>query len=74
MSNRTVIEINHDYGNQIQANPDEFLEAIRNLINYSSTGEDVIDDLSRFGITVTPTVHHSDPRRVVLGNYYDKEL
>lgn len=74
MSNRTIIEINHDHGHSIIDNPDEFMAAISRLIRQGSNAGSVVDDLAEFGITVTPTAHHSEDRRVIIGNYFDREL
>lgn len=62
MSNRTIIEINHDCYSKI--NSVGFLDAIASYIN-SGSREDA-DDLERFGVRVFGMRHHSDPFSVTV--------
>ena len=63
MSIRTIVEINHDFGHQIERNPEAFLRALRHYIN--STSERNGAELERFGVRVAWSGHHSDDRKVV---------
>lgn len=74
MSQRTIVEFNHDCGHEIDRDPEGFLRALRHLIN-SGSGTRENEALERFGVRVTPTHHHSVRARVVLGDgYFDEEL
>lgn len=63
MSQRTIVEFNHDYAELFDKDPEIFLNGIRTLLNEGST-VGVVDCLNRFGIKVTPTMHHSDRRNL----------
>lgn len=64
MSQRTIIEINHDYSHTIARDPEVFLDALRSML--SSAGPRTYEPLKHFGITVVETVHHSTDRRVTI--------
>lgn len=81
MSMRTIVEFNHDLGREIDARPDEFvaliLEMIRGGVNgnpENKRGAELEYQLSRFGVRTTPTCHHSEDRRVILGRHTYIEL
>lgn len=68
-----AIELNHDYAGEILKNPDDFMRLIKETLNSgvncnpeNERGEQVIHELKRFGVTVTPTSHHSQDRAVVI--------
>lgn len=59
MSNRTIIEINHDLWHKIEAYPTEFAQAIADYTR--ACDPEVAQRLrDRFGVNVLGTVHHSD--------------
>ena len=57
MSNRTLLEINHDLGAIIERDPEGFAAAIGMLLRSGNPNR----ALERFGVSVGPTRHHSDP-------------
>lgn len=58
MSNRTIIEINHDLWHKIQADPEGFTaEVVEYLRGCSPESRET---LARYGVNVLGTVHHSD--------------
>lgn len=59
MSNRTIIEVNHDYWHKINANPADFA---RRIVDYTRACDpDVAQGLKdHYGVNVLGTVHHSD--------------
>ncbi len=62
MSNRTIIEINHDMWMKIADKPEQFA---LDLVNYlGSANQDGRDKLRRYGCAVLGMVHHSDDIRV----------
>lgn len=65
MSMRTIVEFNHDCGDAIERNPAGFVDAITRMINGGSGARGVTRDLEYFGVKVTPTMHHSDDRKLV---------
>lgn len=74
MSQRTIVEFNHDRGYEIRNDPAGFVAAIRHMLNSGSGCSDVADTLKRYGITVTPTCHHSTERRVLIGENFVKSF
>ena len=64
MSQRTIVEFNHDYADLIAKDRDIFLHGIVTMLREGST-VGVIDCLNRFGVKVTSTMHHSDERKLV---------
>jgi len=67
MSQRTVVEINHDMPGQVS---DELAEALYGLLmNAVRTGfaEDW-EPLRHFGFTRITQCHHSEDRKVVIGD------
>ncbi len=65
MSSRTIVEFNHDYGHNIKDDPDAFMALLLLMINSGSQARGVAESLESFGVTVTPTMHHSDDRKLV---------
>lgn len=61
MSNRTLLEINHDHWWKIEQSPEEFAKAVLNLLQSGSTEHGVGAALDSFGVTVGPMRHHSSP-------------
>lgn len=68
MSNRTIIEINHDYSHQIDHERFEFCEALQEVLRDSSSKEGWAT-LFRFGVVKFVTAHHSDDRHVVVNGH-----
>lgn len=68
MSNRTIVEFNHDLAGNIARDPDGFLRAINELLSYGVNDMDsrLRDTLQRFGVRTSPTHHHSTQAEVVL--------
>ena len=58
MSNRTIIEINHDLWHRIEKDPEAFGKLVAEYTRACS--HDVSDRLQHFGANVLATVHHSD--------------
>lgn len=58
MSNRTIIEINHDFWPKIEAEPATFGMLIQRYTG--ACDPEVAEELRRFGCNVLGTVHHSD--------------
>jgi len=58
MSNRTIVEINHDFWAKIKNDPEKFsallLEYIRSLSHNAK------DELRGFGCNTLATIHHTD--------------
>lgn len=74
MSNRTIIELNHDDHAIIMNDPSGFLAAIDALMRHGYNGNNesqlmrhIKDGLELYGVTVTPTCHHSDDRVLRIG-------
>lgn len=65
MSNRTLIEINHDYARELRT-PD-FLDALGLYVN--SAGPEEVKALERFGIRVFGMRHHSDAFTLKWGTH-----
>ena len=67
MSCRTIVEFNHDLGPRIQDDPEGFAEVIMRMLNSGTSDPRILDDLRRYGITATPTTHHTVKRTVQIG-------
>lgn len=67
MSNRTLIEINHDFSGDIGRNPEAFLSALLSYL--ASASRDRVLELDGFGITVFGMRHHSDPYSIDWGSH-----
>jgi hypothetical protein len=66
MSNRTIIEINHDYAAAIERSPVEFVAQLSAAL--TSGAERDWAPLWRFGVTRVTQCHHSDDRKLVVSN------
>lgn len=68
MSNRTIVEFNHDYVGEIDRDPEGFLRAVKMMLNsgVNDVESEKTEALFRFGIRTTPTHHHSTKAEVVL--------
>lgn len=64
MSNRTILEINHDYTHVIKADPEAFVAAI--LEGLRAGYPQAWEDAKRFGVTRYVMAHHSDERRIAV--------
>jgi hypothetical protein len=58
MSNRTILELNHDLAHRIAESPEAFGKEIAEYLR--ATSHDSRDRLRRFGAYTLATVHHSD--------------
>lgn len=61
MSNRSLIELNHDYSGMIANHPEQFLELISEQLRSANNPEVAEAFRINFGVTVHGTLHHSDP-------------
>lgn len=66
MSQRSIIEINHDYSNVIDKQPQTFLVRLAQALASGSDREWAM--LKPFGITRITQCHHSEDRKVVVGD------
>jgi hypothetical protein len=64
MSNRSIIEINHDFAARIENDRDEFMLLLLNAIR--SGRECDWEMLGYFGVRFALMAHHSDDRAVVV--------
>lgn len=64
MSNRTIVEINHDYAAKIRADEAAFSAALGQALN--SDASYAWDALRGFGVTRLASAHHSDEREVYI--------
>lgn len=72
MSNRTLIEINHDRGDVIKNNPDNFISC---LLYHLGTGDELsAKDLEYFGVRVIGMKHHSEGHDITWGSAQEKEV
>lgn len=65
MSNRTLIEINHDYARELRT--PAFLDALALYIN--SADRESREQLEQFGVRVFGMRHHSDGFEIRWGTY-----
>lgn len=65
MSQRSIIEINHDCSHLIEAADIEFVELLGRAL--ASGSDRAWEPLRRFGITRITQCHHSEDRKVVIG-------
>lgn len=68
MSNRTIVEFNHDLAHQIRNDPTGFAQAILSMLNsgVNDAESDLRNDLKHYGVSTSPTYHHSGMSEVVL--------
>jgi hypothetical protein len=67
MSQRSIIEINHDCSHAIDAAPAGQVEKL--IVRALASGSDESwEPLKRFGVRRIVQVHHSCDRKVVIGN------
>ena len=71
MSNRTLIEINHDFHGQIQMQPHEFVAALCRYLN--SASEETAKPLKRFGVRVFGIRRHYDGFEIKWGAHEANE-
>lgn len=64
MSNRTIIEINHDLSVHIDMRPEAFITALQAFL--ASSNRRTSHALEEYGFNVIETVHHSTDRKVVI--------
>lgn len=65
MSQRSIIEINHDQSMFIKAEPEAFLRELGYAL--ASGSDRSWEALRRFGVRRIIQCHHSDDRKVVVG-------
>jgi hypothetical protein len=65
MSQRSIIEINHDYSHVIDENPYTFVNLLKRALGSGS--DESWAPLRRYGVTRVTQCHHSEDRRVVVG-------
>lgn len=58
MSNRSLLEFNHDYAHEIKSEPDAFLKALRHYLNCAE--RETAGGLERFGVRRISMRHHAD--------------
>jgi hypothetical protein len=64
MSNRTLLEFNHDHGFSIEDDPAAFVQTILEMIRAGGRPR-TVDALENFGIAYVGQRHHSDSCSVV---------
>lgn len=71
MSNRTLIEINHDNTHEIETRPEEFVAA---LTAYLRSGDvtRLPDGVVFRGVRVLGIRHHSDPYSITWGGHREQ--
>lgn len=70
MSNRSLIEINHDYTHEIQDHPEEFVKALVQYLRSGVVEERVNGHKQIFrGVAVFGMRHHSDPYEINWGGH-----
>lgn len=67
MSNRSLIEINHDKVHAIEADHEGFVRALIDYLNSGSRRD--ADPMKDFGATVFGMRHHSDPFHIEWGGH-----
>lgn len=67
MSQRSIVEINHDFSHRIASAPQGRIEHLL-LRALGSGSEENWKPLEAFGIRRVTQCHHSEDRRVVVGN------
>lgn len=65
MSNRTLLEINHDLTGTIAKDPENFVNLLRDYLNAPSDYNAL--ELKHFGVTVLGYRHHSEPYQMTNG-------
>lgn len=68
LSNRTLIEFNHDKWGEIADNEQAFVTAILQMLNHGGTPR-TVEDLERYGITYVGQRHHSDRASVTYPHH-----
>lgn len=58
MSNRSLLELNHDHGHKIDEDPAKFNEVLQRYL--SSASKENAADLERYGVRVFGMRHHSE--------------
>lgn len=71
MSNRSLIELNHDYAHRIVANSEEFLALLQEYLASGAVHEPY--KLERLGVRVIGMKHHSEPHNIAWG-YHKEEV
>ena len=69
MSQRSVVEINHDFAHKLEG-ADDVRQIFARLLDraLSSGSDESWEPLQRFGVTRITQCHHSEDRKVVVGD------
>lgn len=67
MSNRTLIEINHDFAHRVKESPEEFSQKLYRYL--ASASAENAADLRQFGIVRIGMRHHSEGFDIKYGCY-----
>ena len=70
MSNRSILEINHDFSHEIASDPDVFVALLKNAL--ASGSHESWEQLRRFGIRRIVQVQHST-KVVISGPGWTRE-
>lgn len=68
MSQRTLLEFNHDYGHKVEKDPEPFLSALGDLIRGGPSDHNLIV-LGSYGVTWHGQRHHSDGFNIAWGGH-----
>ena len=71
MSNRTLIEINHDFAGQVKDHPQEFADVLYRYLA-SASAENAVE-LHRYGIRRIGIRHHSEAFDIKFGYFQASE-
>ena len=74
MSQRTLLEISHDYLAQIEASPEDFVSKLMTVIEGRHSGSDdakgiASAHLQRYGARKLATRHHSEDLRIMVDQH-----
>lgn len=70
MSNRTIVEFNHDFAHEIERDPKGFMGTIKKMLCFGSNAPGLDTGLARYGIKTAPTCSHVDTRVVTISDDY----
>lgn len=70
MSQRTIVEFNHDYAHKLDG-ADDIRQVFARLVDHAlrSGSKEDWEQLRRFGITRIVQCHHSDDRKVIVNRH-----
>lgn len=67
MSQRTIVEFNHDFAHDVEDNAEEVGKRLRRAMSSGDPKE--WEKLAQFGIQRVVQAHHSDKRSAIVGGY-----